>query len=133
MKCKLLGVFSGVAALFLMASPIFAHHAGTLYDREHPITLSGTVTEYSYYNPHVHILFDVKDDKGVVSHWTAEAGPPHGMYRNGWARDALKAGDTVTITGFPYKDGKKIMDIFKVLGPRGLSLNYDKEKDKDKE
>jgi uncharacterized protein DUF6152 len=113
-----------LVAVLLAANPSFAHHAGTLYDREHLVTVTGTVTEYSYTNPHVHILFDVKDQDGVVSHWTAEAGPPHGMFRIGWNREALKPGDTVTITGNPYKDGKKIMDIRKVAGPNGLSLNY---------
>src|SRR5882762_8094403 len=97
-----------LAVLFAAACPLAAHHAGTLYDREHPITVTGTVTEYAYTNPHVHVMIDVKDANGTVTHWTAEAGPPHGMFRQGWNREALKPGDPITVTGFPYKDGKKI-------------------------
>ena len=124
MKSKLLPVLGLFAVLSMAVPSTFAHHSGSLYDRDHPITITGTVTDFQFFNPHVHIVFDVKDDKGVVTSWTAEAGPPRGMFKQGWTRDAVKAGDTVTITGFPYKDGKKIMDILKVEGPGKLVLQY---------
>ena len=124
MKIKLLMVLCLFAWLPLIAPSTSAHHSGTLYDREHPITLTGTVTGYKFFNPHVHIIFDVKDDKGTVTSWTAEGGPPRNAFRQGWTRDALKGGETVTITGFPYKDGQKIMDILKAVGPGTLVLQY---------
>ena len=123
-----------LAAGFLAAgSPLSAHHGtGVAYQTDKWITLKGTVTEWIWSNPHCGILFDVTDDQGNVVHWGAELGNPHMLSGAGFSRDVLKPGDKVTVTGFPYKDGKKIMDILKVIGPNGLTLNYSKEEDKSK-
>ena len=121
MKYALLRMALAVA-LAATASPMMAHHAGTAYDSEHPITLTGIVTGYQLVSPHTQILFDVKDDKGNVTSWVALAGPPQRMYRNGWRADSLKAGDKVTVTGAPSKDGHKYMGAEKVVGPDGKTL-----------
>jgi len=100
----------GVAFVFV-SHPIFAHHAGTAYDAEHPITLSGTVTEFKLVSPHTQIHFDVKDAQGNVTEWVALTGPPQRMYRNGWRSDTLKAGDQITVSGPPSKDGSKYVGV----------------------
>ena len=115
-------LFVVVAGLLLAAGPAFAHHAGLNYDRDHPVTLTGTVVAYIYTNPHVRIDFDVTEKNGSVVRWTAEMGPPHGMYRAGWSRTALKPGDPLTVTGFPSKDGKKLVDTLNLEGPGGKVL-----------
>src|SRR5262249_35188188 len=64
-----------VAFLFLLLSPSFmlAHHgSGISYDMSKSITLSGTVTEFVWSNPHCQLFFDVKDDKGNIVHWGGE-------------------------------------------------------------
>src|SRR6266852_3862733 len=118
MKKALLLVVLGVA-LSVVSRPVFAHHAGGAYDAEHPITLTGTVTEYRLVNPHTEIHFDVKDAAGKVTSWVALSGPPQRLYRSGWRSDTLKPGDQVTITGAPSKDGKKYIGVRKVVGPAG--------------
>ena len=109
------------AVLVILAAPLFAHHAQSNYDRENPITVTGTVTEFEFSNPHVRIHFDVKEKNGEVSHWIAETAPPQKLYRDGWSRDSLKPGDSITITGFPSKDGKKTMGVRKLKPPAGVS------------
>jgi hypothetical protein len=94
---------------------VFAHHAGTAYDPEHPITLSGTVTGFQLVSPHTQIHFDVKDEKGNVTSWVALSGPPQRMYRSGWKSDTLKAGDQITVTGPPSKDGSKYLGVKKIV------------------
>ena len=116
-------ISSVIVCLLWVAGPTFAHHAGQNFDRAHPITVSGTVTAYVYTNPHVRIDFNVTEPNGTISKWSAEMGPPHGMYRAGWNRESLKPGDPITVKGFPSKDGKKWLDTLNLVGPRGLVLN----------
>ena len=95
MRSKLFAVVAVAGGLLLLAGPLLAHHSGS-YDREHPITMTGTVTEFLYMNPHVRVRFDVKDENGVVSNWTLECGPPRGLFKAGWNKEALKPGDKIT-------------------------------------
>jgi len=122
---KMLVTRLGVAAILLSASGgLFAHHADTNYDRSKEITLVGTVTEFKFVNPHPHIYFQVKDANGSTVDWIAETGaPPARMYNSGWKANALKPGDTVTITGNPSKDGRKMIRLHKVSGPNGQSFS----------
>ena len=114
-----------VGVVLLAASSAgFAHHADTNYDRSKEITLVGTVTEFKFVNPHPHIYFQVKDESGTLVDWIAETGaPPARMYNSGWKANALKPGDTVTITGNPSKDGRKMIRLHKVSGPNGQSFS----------
>jgi DNA/RNA endonuclease YhcR with UshA esterase domain len=119
-KALLLAAMS--VALVVASRPAFAHHAGGNYDTEHPVTLTGTVTEYRLVSPHTQIFFDVKDEQGNVTSWVALSGPPQRLYRAGWKADTLKPGDQVTVTGSPSKDGKKFMGVKKIIGPSGQPL-----------
>ncbi len=75
MKRKMLVVLTLAVGLVVIAGPMFAHHSGAgIYDRDHPVTVSGTVTEYVFINPHVQIHFDVKAEDG--------ANPPNSQTQN---------------------------------------------------
>jgi hypothetical protein len=100
----------------MMSGPLFAHHAGSLYDREHPVTLTGTVTKYLMINPHAQIHFEVKKDDGTVETWVAETAGPQRLLRVGWNKNTLKPGDTITVTGAQFKDGRKYLSIYKLTG-----------------
>ena len=116
MKSKLFAVLGAIVVVLLVSSTLFAHHAGTLYDREHPVTLKGTVTQFVFTNPHAQIHFDVKDENGNVSSWVAETTSPSALFRLGWNKNTLKFGDTIEVTGAPFKDGRKVLSIFKLTG-----------------
>jgi DNA/RNA endonuclease YhcR with UshA esterase domain len=119
---KALFVAAMSVALVVASRPAFAHHAAGNYDTEHPITLTGTITEYRLVSPHTQIFFDVKDEQGNVTSWVALSGPPTRLYRAGWKTNTLKPGDQVTVTGAPSKDGKKFMGLRKIIGPTGEAL-----------
>ena len=116
MKSKLFAVLGAIVVVLLVSSTLLAHHAGTLYDREHPVTLKGTVTQFVFTNPHAQIHFDVKDENGNVSNWVAETTSPSALFRLGWNKNTLKFGDTIEVTGAPFKDGRKVLSIFKLTG-----------------
>jgi len=83
---------------------VSAHHSfAAEFDRDKPITLTGTVTKLEWTNPHARIYIDVKDDTGKVVNWDCELGPPNGLMRRGWNRNSLKQGHVVTINGFLSK------------------------------
>jgi len=116
MTRKLFTALAGAVLILMVSSPIFAHHAGSLYDREHPVTLTGTVTKYLMINPHAQIHFEVTDENGKTETWVAETAGPQRLLRLGWNKNTLKAGDKITVTGAQFKDGRKYLSIFKLTG-----------------
>ena len=113
-----------VAALAVMvAIPVLAHHSFSAeYDRDKPITLTGTVTKLEWTNPHARIYIDVKDESGNVVNWDFELGPPNGLMRQGWNRNSLRAGHIVTISGFLSKDEPNIANARSVNLPDGRQV-----------
>lgn len=81
-----------------------AHHSfAAEFDRDKPITVTGTVTKLEWTNPHARLYVDAKDEKGNIVHWDFELGPPNGLMRRGWNRNSLREGHVVTINGFLSK------------------------------
>src|SRR4051812_39224159 len=51
----------------LLAPPLLAHHGTNIsYDASKPITMTGTITEFVWQNPHSQVYFDVKSPDGTV-------------------------------------------------------------------
>jgi hypothetical protein len=115
---------AGVAGVvvFLAVGVLRAHHAASIYDRDNHVTLRGTVTEYVFTSPHVRIHFEAKDDNGNLEKWIALSAPPQRLYRSGWNVRSLKAGDEITVTGAPMKDGTRVVNIRRLVGPTGQVL-----------
>ena len=111
-------VVIGVA--LLSAQTLSAHHSfAAEFDRNSPVTLTGLVTRVDWGNPHIWVFMDVKDDSGKVSNWGVEGGAPNALFRNGWRKDSLKVGDTVTVEGFKSKDGLPRANANRVTLPDG--------------
>jgi hypothetical protein len=108
MRSKLLASFGLVGSLLVVGGPLSAHHGNIAYDEEHLITVTGTVTELAWSNPHCQIYFDVKDDKGKVVSWAVESQSPGILKRNGWTKSSIKPGDQITITLAPAKNGSPV-------------------------
>jgi hypothetical protein len=105
MKEKLL-VLPVSLGLFLGGWPASAHHSfAAEYDQNKPVKVTGIVSKVEWTNPHSHMYVDVTDEKGGVTSWNFEFGSPNNLFRGGWTRITVKAGDQVTIEGYSAKDG----------------------------
>jgi DNA/RNA endonuclease YhcR with UshA esterase domain len=94
----------GVLLASAVVLPLVAHHSiDAEFDRNKPVTVTGTVTKIDWMNPHIWIYLDVKNKDGQVEKWQFEGGPPNALKRSGWNRDSLKVGDQVTISGILAK------------------------------
>ena len=104
MKGKFFGSF--LVGLLMAAAPVWAHHSfAAEYDNQKPVTHKGVVTKIDWMNPHVYVYIDEKSEDGKVVNWAFEGYPPNTLRRVGLARDMLKIGDSVTVTGWSSKDG----------------------------
>ena len=122
MRRNLLAVTS-LAGILLAAVPVLAHHSfAAEYDSSKPIKFQGKVTKVEWMNPHVYFYVDAKDDKGKDVNYAVETGAPNGLYRQGWRKDSLKVGDTVSIDGFRAKDGSNTVNARNVTLPDGRKV-----------
>ena len=96
------------AVVLMMGMPILAHHGTGTYDSSKSVTLSGTVTEFAFTNPHAALYFDAKDETGKVVNWAIEMNSPGVLARAGWSKKMFKHGDQITITVRPSKAGTPV-------------------------
>jgi hypothetical protein len=112
MKNKLLMCLCLATALLTTSGVTYAHHGSIIsYDMKKMVTMDGTVTEFQWRNPHVYVMYDVKDAQGKVVNWGAETHSPIVCEnQDGWTKSTLKPGDKITIAVYPSK----------INTPRGL-------------
>jgi hypothetical protein len=114
------------SALWLASGlPALAHHSGAAeFDSNKKINLTGVVTKVEWTNPHAHFYIDVKDASGNVVNWNLELASPNVLIRNGWHRNSIKAGDTVSVTGAQAKDSSYYGSAGVITFPDGHKLSF---------
>lgn len=116
---------TGLAALLMLAgSPALAHHSTAMFDftKEKELTLSGTVVEFQYTNPHSWLIVDVEKEDGSVERWAFEADGPPFLIRRGISRTSLEPGMKVTVRTAPMKDGRPAGSWLEATLEDGTSL-----------
>lgn len=94
-----------VAAAMLGAGAADAHHSPVMFDQTKQVTLTGTVREFQWTNPHSYIQLLVKNDEGQEVEWSLEMGASVYLYNLGWRPSSIKAGETLTVTVAPLRKG----------------------------
>lgn len=106
---------SGMA--LALAAPALAHHSAAAFDTRQQVTVTGTVTQYRFANPHVYITVQVRKDDGSTTSMEVEAGAASVLNAMGFTKDSVKVGEIVTITGNPgRREPDKLLlgrDLFK--------------------
>src|ERR1700674_2423958 len=122
MKMKWLIFFSFSVCALAVCSPLFAHHGAASYSDKAVVLKDAVVTKFVWANPHSILQFDVKDDKGDVTHWAGEAGSPSAVGLLGWNRTSFQPGDVITVYIFPAKSGNPVGRLNKIVLADGKVL-----------
>ena len=111
----------GVVGIVAAASPSFAHHSWPV-DTSREITVRGTVTGYTWGNPHVMMGLEVKADNGKIEQWNVGGPSTARMAGNGWDKNTLKMGDAITAIGYRFTDGQNILRLQKIVMANGKEM-----------
>ena len=122
MRRKISKIFLSAATILLVAAPLLAHHGAATFDTEREVRLKATVTEWIWSNPHCFLKFDAKDETGDVRNWAVETSNPADMTIRGWHRTSFKAGDQVTVSVYPVKNGAPVGRVLRVVLANGDTL-----------
>src|ERR1700733_13028764 len=123
MNPKLLRAFALALVLLAISVPMLAHHGSVAYDNSKlQVFKNAVVTKVNWGNPHILVLFDVKDENGNVKHWIVEGGGHSAVSGSGWTRDAVKVGDTVTVYLYPARSGAQVGRTGKLVLANGKAL-----------
>ena len=105
-RFRIAAVTTGVLiSLMATCGPAFAHHSGAMFDVSRKVDISGTIVDFNWSNPHANFKVNVDKPGGTSEVWAVEMNSPNNLVREGWKRTTLKAGDKVTVTVRPLRDG----------------------------
>lgn len=93
-------------ALASAGGAALAHHSFAMFDMNKEVTVSGTVKQFQWANPHAYIQLVAKDEAGRDVEWSMEMGAPMYLYARGWRPSSLKAGMRVNVVLNPLRNGR---------------------------
>jgi hypothetical protein len=91
--------------LSIVALPAAAHHSPAAFDLTRDVYLEGTVTSFSWRNPHVYLELELVDTDGKVSRQQIEAGPAQVFAAAGLTADAIQEGERLRVRVKPNRGG----------------------------
>jgi hypothetical protein len=99
----------GIAGV-LAAGAAPAHHSfAVFFQTSRTISVTGVVTAVEFSNPHGLIHLTVTRPGGATETWTAETNSPSILARRGWSKTTVKPGETVTVEGWPARNGARYL------------------------
>src|SRR5438067_1842259 len=100
-----IGAFVFVCSISIaLAAPALAHHSAAAFNTQQEIKVTGSVTEYTFKNPHVYMMLQVRKADGSTGAMEVEAGAASVLNPLGFNRDSVTVGDVVTIVGNPARN-----------------------------
>lgn len=113
----------GLMAALLGVQQVEAHHSfAVFFDQSKTVTVTGVVKDYQFKNPHGVIRITTKDKDGKEQEWRAETNSPSILRRRGWAPNTLTDGETITMEGWPTRDGSNYMRLRKATRANGEAI-----------
>lgn len=98
-----------------LAAPVSAHHSAAAFNTQEAITVTGTIIDFSFRNPHVYMTMDVELDDGSTVEMRVEAGAGSVLNPLGLTRDSVSVGEVVTIVGNPGRRDPEILMLGREL------------------
>ena len=129
MKVKVFVFLGLTAGLLMISGSVLAHHSNAPSDKDRLVTLTGTVTNFAFRNPHVGVSFDVTDGQGNVVNWYASGGSPLNLARDaGWNNKTFAAGEQILVQGHPNRDGRPLLLFMRYYRCSGEMIPVDNNK-----
>jgi hypothetical protein len=124
LRRMIFGAWMAAAALLVTGSAWAHHSPSSIFDMSKKITLTGTLTQVEWVNPHIAVYIDAKKADGGVENWKFESAPPSWLRRVGVTSGQFKdaVGQTVTVEGNRAKDGSLYGFLQKITFADGTSL-----------
>ena len=117
-------VVSIAALASLAAGQALAHHSFAMFDRDKQITISGTVKDFQYTNPHSWILITAPGANGASVEWSFESEGPSTLLRNGVKHSSILPGEKVTAHAFPMRDGRPAGSLISITKADGTVVSF---------
>ena len=114
------------SVLLVPVGLLWAHHSLTaVYDVPKTITLTGTLTEVDWRNPHLELALDVKNDRGELESWALKGASLSFFRERDITKDQFREniGKTVAAEAHPSRDGTLSGALLKITFPDGTSVD----------
>jgi Family of unknown function (DUF6152) len=105
MKNALMRVLIGGALLTAALGPLWAHHSHSMFDETQESSITGTVKNVAWVNPHGYLFLLVQNPDRTTTTYQIELSYLQNMMRHGILPTTFKVGDTVTVKFNPLRDG----------------------------
>ena len=84
---------------------LYGHHSfASTYHEDRVVTVEGKIVQFLFRNPHSYLHVEAPDEHGTMQTWAIEWASAGQLNSQGVARETLKPGDVVIITGSPGRD-----------------------------
>ncbi len=107
---------------FSFVCQLQAHHSFAIYDIDNKIQRTGVLTTFEFSQPHIQLVLEVEREDGSTETWEIESMAPRRWDRFNHPRDVASAGETVTILGWPARDGRDRMVLSTIITERGTTV-----------
>ena len=111
-----------IGLLLIGAAVAGAHHGTSTYDMNTEISLTGTVKEWTFGNPHTWLWLTVSSAQKPSEEWSIESAPPTYLTGQGWSASTIKAGETLTALVSPLKTEPRRAILLEVKRNNGETL-----------
>ena len=107
---------------FSFVCQLQAHHSFAIYDIDNKIQRTGVLAKFEFSQPHIQLVLEVEREDGSTETWEIESMAPRRWDRFNRPRDVASAGETVTILGWPARDGSDRMVLSTIITERGTTV-----------
>jgi hypothetical protein len=121
-------VFSG---WLLVSGASLAHHSlSAVYNIRGSGEVTGVIKKVEFINPHGVMTLEVPNDDGTMTDWELTTGSANTLASLGFGGEGpntVIAGDVVTITYFPARNGKPLGFIRSITLPDKRTIDFEIE------
>lgn len=119
------------SACLLAGGASLAHHSlSAVYDIRGSGEVTGVIKKVEFINPHGVMTLEVQNDDGTLTEWELTTGSANTLSSLGFGGDGpntVIAGDVVTISYFPARNGEPLGFIRSITLPDQRTIEFDPE------